>query len=299
MKKGHILVVDDNDDYKDLVVSAFKSVGFKIDGVSDSIEAIKYIDKNNYDLVISDFYMPRGDGLDLLKEIKKTKPLLPLILITAYSDKDLLSRALKSGALNFFDKSIPLTDLITYSESVLNFISSLHRTIPDSTQNITDLSASFDKRLVMYSDEQILINIPPLILNDLQASGYIEEEDSMKLSVVLVEILSNALYHGNFGIASDIRDYSIEGQAVFKKMVNRKVNDKNFRSKKIILECYADKEILRFSVEDEGEGFDWKKKWSSKSSSGRGFLLIDSFVDKIDFNEKGNRITVTKYTSKG
>jgi len=79
-----ILIVDDEDGIRDLLVEYFAAKGYNILEATDGVEALNYFTLKQIDLIISDIRMPRMSGLQLLKAVKKININLPVILITGY-----------------------------------------------------------------------------------------------------------------------------------------------------------------------------------------------------------------------
>jgi anti-sigma regulatory factor (Ser/Thr protein kinase) len=120
------------------------------------------------------------------------------------------------------------------------------------------------------------------------------ETDFHQLELVLLEALTNALLYGNLEVPSKVRD--TEGEDVFWQLVDEREKDSNFSSRNILLEIDCAGKELRFTVTDRGDGFDWRKCLKSMDMidperlHNRGVFLIQSFVDTLMWNEKGNEI---------
>ena len=98
--ESRIVVVDDDP----LVTSSLKnflSLEMDIDPVTfnDSSEALKYIESNEVDLIISDFLMPELDGIQLLSGARKAQPEVPRVLLTGYADKENAIKAINEVQL--------------------------------------------------------------------------------------------------------------------------------------------------------------------------------------------------------
>jgi CheY-like chemotaxis protein len=79
-----ILAVDDEKQIVDLLSLMLKGLGHKVIGVTDGQEALNYIEKEEFDLVITDLGMPTTSGWDVAAKVKSTKPGVPVILITGW-----------------------------------------------------------------------------------------------------------------------------------------------------------------------------------------------------------------------
>jgi anti-sigma regulatory factor (Ser/Thr protein kinase) len=119
--------------------------------------------------------------------------------------------------------------------------------------------------------------------------------DFHHLELILLEALTNALLYGNFQISSKTRDD--QGEDFFWQLVDEREKDANFFTRKIVLEADCVEDELRFTVRDEGEGFDWQNYLESIGTDkterfhDRGILLIQNYADELTWNAKGNEIT--------
>jgi two-component system, NtrC family, response regulator AtoC len=101
-----ILVVDDEPNMLTLFKKVLGKEGYEIRTASSGEEALNWIEKEQYDLVISDLKMPGLDGLELLKKIKTLSPETLYIVLTAYGTIDSAVSAMKEGAYDYLTKPI-------------------------------------------------------------------------------------------------------------------------------------------------------------------------------------------------
>ncbi|NOZ09325.1 MAG: response regulator transcription factor [FCB group bacterium] len=80
---------------------------------SDGFEVLNLVRKNNYDVIILDISMPGKSGLDVLKEIRKDKPKLPILILSAYPEDQYAVRVIKAGANGYLTKESAPEELIT------------------------------------------------------------------------------------------------------------------------------------------------------------------------------------------
>ncbi len=111
-----VLCVDDEPIIRDLCVNALDDYHVVI--AEDGIEALNVLETIKVDIVLSDINMPNMDGLELLQKIKEERPDLAVILMTGYSDSELILQALKTGADDFINKPINILQLSTTVEKV-------------------------------------------------------------------------------------------------------------------------------------------------------------------------------------
>ncbi len=112
-----ILVVDDEAVIRDLCAKVLK--GYRVLQAEDGEAALRVMDGERVDVVLTDVMMPRLNGLDLLKAVKDKDPNKAVIIMTGYAEKDIILRALKADADDFISKPINLLQLKTTIEKVL------------------------------------------------------------------------------------------------------------------------------------------------------------------------------------
>ena len=101
-----ILVVDDEPNSLFGICQVLTDEGFQTIPAKNGREALEKLKTNSVSLIITDEKMPDLSGMELLSEVKKTHPHIPLILITAYGSVFMAVEALKKGAFYFFEKPI-------------------------------------------------------------------------------------------------------------------------------------------------------------------------------------------------
>ncbi len=104
----YILLVDDDDALLQALpqVLYLRVEGVKVDITDSPLEALKHVQKNEYDAIVSDIKMPGMDGLTLLTRIQEQRPEVPVLLITGHGEHDLAVQALRGGAYDFIQKPI-------------------------------------------------------------------------------------------------------------------------------------------------------------------------------------------------
>ncbi len=99
-----VLIVDDEQYVLDTASQILAEKNYSVVICSDPAEAMDKIKGDSINIVLSDIKMPGISGLDLLKEIRRENPLLPVILMTGYADLNLAVEAINRGAFNFIIK---------------------------------------------------------------------------------------------------------------------------------------------------------------------------------------------------
>jgi signal transduction histidine kinase len=103
--KERILIVDDSKTQLYTVGLLLQREGYGIEKVSDPLEAKKYLEETEFDLLLCDLIMPELDGLGLLKISKSLHPAMPVIIMTAFGDRESAIQALMDGAEDYIFKA--------------------------------------------------------------------------------------------------------------------------------------------------------------------------------------------------
>ncbi len=106
-----ILIVDDELEACLSLAEVLQSKGYMTLHEDDPLKVLALLGQENVDLILMDVRMPALGGIDLLKILRKTHPLLPVIMISGYASVESAVRAMKYGALNFFAKPVQLSEL--------------------------------------------------------------------------------------------------------------------------------------------------------------------------------------------
>ena len=106
-----ILIVDDERSMRDVLSIMLKRAGYEIAVASDGVEAIARIEKELFDLVITDLKMPTKGGLDVLKAVKDTSPDSVVLIVTAFASTESAVEAMKLGAYDYLPKPFQVDEV--------------------------------------------------------------------------------------------------------------------------------------------------------------------------------------------
>ncbi|WP_373498331.1 sensor histidine kinase [Desulfococcus sp.] len=106
MEKNKILLVDDEEDIRDILGIVLTDMGYQIFSAKDGQDALEMFDRELPPLVLTDIKMPGLDGIELLREIKRRAPDTEVIMITGHGDMELAVKSLKYEATDFITKPI-------------------------------------------------------------------------------------------------------------------------------------------------------------------------------------------------
>ncbi len=107
---GKILVIDDEERMCQSLVTILKDLGYQAKAATQAREALKEIEKNNYDLIVSDIRMPELDGFNILKLAKRQNKEALVIFMTAYASLESAIQAINLGAYDYLTKPLDIAD---------------------------------------------------------------------------------------------------------------------------------------------------------------------------------------------
>ena len=113
MDRFRVLVIDDEIDFVETMVKRLKDRGLDADAATGGQEGLELLEKNPPDVVVLDVRMPKMSGIEVLKEIKKKKPLIEVIMLTGHGSMEAGIQGLQLGAYNYVMKPVPFNELLS------------------------------------------------------------------------------------------------------------------------------------------------------------------------------------------
>jgi len=110
MPDRHVLVVDDERLVRWSLSERLRADGFTVTEASSVESAIDALAKSP-DAIILDYQLPDGDGLTVLKRVRQTDPDLPVVMLTAHKDAEIIVAAMKAGASDYVTKPFEVNDV--------------------------------------------------------------------------------------------------------------------------------------------------------------------------------------------
>jgi len=107
-----ILIVDDDRDICEIISNFLKEEGYTVNVAYDGESALRRIKTERYDLMILEYNLPGIAGLQVLEEVLQIKPSLAAIVISAFGNGSVRSKAKELGAYDFLDKPFDINELL-------------------------------------------------------------------------------------------------------------------------------------------------------------------------------------------
>jgi len=104
--KKKMLIVDDEFNSRTLMAQILQDEGYSVDTAENGISALKTLENESFNVLITDIRMPTMDGIELFHKVKELYPHMPVILFTAYGTINAAVKALKDGAFYYLEKPL-------------------------------------------------------------------------------------------------------------------------------------------------------------------------------------------------
>ena len=112
MNGFNVLLVDDEVDFLETLVKRLRRRNLSVTGVGSGEEALKVINEGSVDVVVLDVRMPGMDGMETLVAIKKSKPLVEVIMLTGHANMEAAIQGMELGAFDYLMKPMDIDELL-------------------------------------------------------------------------------------------------------------------------------------------------------------------------------------------
>ena len=101
-----ILIIEDEAAIRRVLVKILseENDSYQVDEAEDGVAGLDKIKNNDYDLVLCDIKMPKMDGVEVLEEVKKIKPEIPMVMISGHGDMETAIQTMRLGAFDYISK---------------------------------------------------------------------------------------------------------------------------------------------------------------------------------------------------
>lgn len=292
-KKLKVLVVEDDGPSRMVLATLARDEGHEVQEAQDGAEGLKLFESFAPDLVFADIAMPVMDGLEMLEKIRRKSQDAIVIMTTAFSGAEFTLKALRLRANDYLVKPIVADNIEailrkyagilaarTVEREVLGMI--LHRELSMKLGNNPDVVNKVVDRLMQ------------------ETEGLIPSADRLRTHLGLVEILVNAIEHGNLGITYDEKTSAMEMGSGFVDLIRARQSQEPYRSRNVLVQFRLDQDGCEWKISDEGDGFDWQSipdpndPENLLASHGRGIMLTRLSFDDVRYLGKGNQVILRK-----
>ncbi|CAM3471122.1 sigma-54-dependent transcriptional regulator [Flavobacterium chungbukense] len=119
---SRILIIEDEAAIRRVLVKILSEENdtYQVDEAEDGVAGLEKIKNNDYDLVLCDIKMPKMDGVEVLEEVKKIKPEIPMVMISGHGDMETAIHTMRLGAFDYISKPPDLNRLLNTVRNALD-----------------------------------------------------------------------------------------------------------------------------------------------------------------------------------
>ena len=289
-----ILVVDDSPTQSMHIESRLREVGHEVHSARDGRAALEQVEKFDIDLALVDLNMPGMDGLELTKRLTRDRPYLPVVVMTAFGNEANAVAACKAGARSFIRKQQGTRELVKTVDDQLSIAKGAGELEPARDTSIMSVAIT---EYVVGCDAAAIPSLIAKIDRELTGRGVVDNVEKVRLLTALREAIDNAVYHGNLELSSELREGD---QSSFYEEADRRRQLAPYKDRQAVVLMQVYPGEVRFTIRDQGPGFDPSTIPDPRSdenlgkASGRGLLLITTFMDEVRHSPEGNEIILVK-----
>ncbi len=293
-----ILVVDDSAVDRTLVAGLLsRDSSLSIEAVENGTQALERMQSAPADVIVTDLQMPELDGLGLIKAIRVHHPNVPVILMTAHGSEALAVEALEAGAAHYVPKAQLAEKLADTVEQVLALMRA-DRSFEQLAECLTLAEFTF----LLDNNAALVDPLVDAVQRLVSVTHLCDPTTRLRVGIALEEALLNAIYRGNLQLGfeelQEDRVRLVSGNGV--SVVEERRRQAPYRDRKTLVRIAVTPQEIRFTVRDEGPGFDVLPLAKADDPSavvregGRGLVLIRTFMDEVSYNPTGNEVTMIK-----
>ncbi len=117
--RSRLLVVDDDPGMRENLAELFESLGYEVVTAENATAALAEAEAAEFDLLLTDFKMPGPTGIELIEAVRKLRPEMRAILMTAFGDSFQEFESVRRGAIGYLNKPFEADEVVAFVEKVL------------------------------------------------------------------------------------------------------------------------------------------------------------------------------------
>lgn len=107
-----ILIIDDEKSIRNTLKEILSYEGYEVTEAQDGIEGLKFVEKDKFDIILSDIKMPKMDGIEVLEKLQEISPETPVVMISGHGNIDTAVEAIRKGAFDYISKPLDLNRML-------------------------------------------------------------------------------------------------------------------------------------------------------------------------------------------
>lgn len=287
-----ILIAEDSPTQALQLQAFLEDAKFEVEVQPNGAKALAAIPTARPDVVLTDLDMPEMNGLELVSAIRQQHPSIPVVLMTAHGSEEIAVQALQAGAASYIPKRVLERDLLSLLRQMLGMKNELQY-----QQQLLECLSHTESRFSLSNDPKLAGAMRGFIHENLCRVKLSDRTGLIRLGVALDEALTNAMWHGNLECSSKLREG--DGRE-FDQLLTKRRQEPPYCDRRVEVTATFTPSVATIVIRDEGPGFDISQvpdptdPENLVKASGRGLLLIRTFMDEVFHNATGNQITMIK-----
>ncbi len=288
----HVLIVDDEALNLEIILEYLDGGPYQLETAENGLVAWETLEQaaTAFDLVILDRMMPVMDGMALLKRLKSDARFagIPVIMQTAAASNDQIREGLAAGCYYYLPKPYKASTLTGIVEAALDDLRE-QRALSEAVASLPSPQPTATAEYGFSTLEEAH-RLATLLASQCREPAL--------AAMGLIELLVNAVEHGNLGISYDEK-CRLKKEGTWEEEVNRRLQLPNNTGKRAIASFIRDDSEITFTITDQGDGFDWQKYLDFAPErafdlNGRGIAMAGKIAfSRIEYRGKGNQVVAT------
>ena len=258
--------------------------------------ALEYISYQMPPLMVIDFSDPAISGFDLMEKVSADPWLNNGGILAVYEsskDGDRIAELKQSNLLI----SMHRLEIERQLPTVLQVLRE-NRQILIQRSMQSGLLSTITGFFTLGMDLLLVPCYSNLVANYLYNMSFVDAEEKSRIALVLTEMLTNAIEHGNCEISSGEKTQHLESGKRIHDLIAERIKDPRIAKRRVFFGYEITAPRSTFVIRDEGSGFDWRhqlklaKEADVLSLHGRGIMLTVESVADMAYNDAGNEVTI-------
>lgn len=154
-----ILLIEDEQEIADIMMLHLSDLDYSVTHTGDGIDGLALALKQQWDLILLDLTLPGIDGIDICRQVRKSNPALPIILVSARSAEDERIHGLEEGADDYITKPFGVDELIARVKAVLRRVDALQSVVPTDVVCVNGVVLDPVRRTVSITGKSVRLTV--------------------------------------------------------------------------------------------------------------------------------------------
>lgn len=293
-RKMRVLIVEDDEASRQFMTTLASDAGCEVAEAANGAEGLKSFESFHPDLIFSDISMPVMDGLEMLEKVRKQSHDAIVVMTTAFATAEYTLKALRLHANDFLVKPLLPQDVV----SSLKKYQDVFKT-RSTEREVFGMILHRELTLQLRNQPAIVSRVVDRLMQETE--GRIPAADRLSVHLGLLEIIMNAIEHGNLGITYQEKSEALEGSSQdWSNLIKMRMEASPYRERSVLIQFQMDSECCEWTITDEGEGFSWQDVPDPNdpenllAANGRGIMLARLSFDDLTYLGCGNQVVLRK-----